>query len=493
VAKSAVGFLAGTLHPGFFNYPSLFLYLVGLLDALFCGAATLTGRFDSLAACGASWHMDAEPFFLTGRLASACAGTASIPLVYGLARRFFDEGTSLGGAALLAVAFLHVRDSHFGVTDVAMTALLLLALQLLIRAHDTQKPRHLAIAALVSGLAVSTKYSAALLAAPFALSLVLSWRQTAPAGIGVRVLVFGLGMALGFVAGTPYAVVDPVRFWSDASYEATHLTTGHGITLGIGWRHHLEVNLRHGLTMPILLAGFGGALWIIRRMPARAALFLAFPLTYYAVAGRGYTVFARYMMPVVPFICVLAAYAVVHGSQWLVRRVPRLRDVPVTILAASIVAVPSVWKSWQFDRLLTRTDSRVLAAAWLAANVPAKATIYQTGSHYGRPDLTQRGEPPNLSVLRYDEAARVFRTDGGQPVERPDWLVVQEHPLTLYSRVPDVIQAMLPHYDLRQVFSAIDMQAWHVFDQQDAWFVPLAGFAGVSRPGPNLSVYSRRD
>jgi hypothetical protein len=28
---------------------------------------------------------------------------------------------------------------------------------------------------------------------------------------------------------------------------------------------------------------------------------------------------------------------------------------------------------------------------------------------------------------------------------------------------------------------------------QDAVFLPLAGFAGVARPGPNIYVYQRRD
>jgi hypothetical protein len=32
----------------------------------------------------------------------------------------------------------------------------------------------------------------------------------------------------------------------------------------------------------------------------------------------------------------------------------------------------------------------------------------------------------------------------------------------------------------------------HVYDQQDAFYVPFDGFDGVARPGPNLSIYERR-
>jgi hypothetical protein len=36
------------------------------------------------------------------------------------------------------------------------------------------------------------------------------------------------------------------------------------------------------------------------------------------------------------------------------------------------------------------------------------------------------------------------------------------------------------------------MRVPHVYDQQDAFCLPLAGFSGVGRPGPNLYVYRRR-
>jgi hypothetical protein len=33
----------------------------------------------------------------------------------------------------------------------------------------------------------------------------------------------------------------------------------------------------------------------------------------------------------------------------------------------------------------------------------------------------------------------------------------------------------------------------NVYDRQDEFFVPLGGFHGIERPGPNLRVYVRRD
>jgi hypothetical protein len=76
-------------------------------------------------------------------------------------------------------------------------------------------------------------------------------------------------------------------------------------------------------------------------------------------------------------------------------------------------------------------------------------------------------------------------------VDWPDVVVVQESPLRSYSNVPDDLASMLTRYRRVQVFRAIDLGRPHVFDQQDALFVPYDGFKGVGRPGPNLTIYQR--
>jgi len=154
-----------------------------------------------------------------------------------------------------------------------------------------------------------------------------------------------------------------------------------------------------------------------------------------------------------------------------------------------LVASPSAIRACQFDRLLSRTDSRVLAADWVMANAKAHASIYITGSHYGWPDIGRKGRGPEYVFVEFTDEG--FRTASGTAIERPDWIVLQESPLIAYSSVPDAVRNLLPSYGLVQTFRAVDMRAPHVYDQQDAFFVPLAGFAGVGRPGPNLSIYRR--
>jgi len=481
--------LSGHFNPGFFNYPSLFMYALGLTDAGYCASGVVFGTYASIRECAASWRTGWEPFFLAARLLSAVAGTATVFLVYRLGGWLFDTATGLAAALFLAVAFLHVRDSHFGVTDVAMTALLTAALILLVRVSASSF-RGFAVAGFVAGLATSTKYNAVLLTAAAAVRLGLLWREERRAGALFRgATAWVLAMVAGFVVGTPYALANPVRFWTDASAEAAHLRLGHAIYLGIGWQYHFVVTLWYGLTWPLLVSALIGTLWMAIRVPRRAALLLAFPVVYYAVAGRGQSVFARYMIPMVPFLCVTAGYCASSLARVISAKLPETRATLLCGVIVAIVATPSAMKACQLDRVFNRTDSRVLVADWVADHVQEGASIFVTGSYYGRPDFGRRHRRPFYSLVELE--SDTFYLPSGAPIERPEWFIVQESPLTAYSSVPQVVSDTLRYYQLAQTFRAIDMRTEHVFDQQDALFVPLAGFARVGRPGPNFYIYRR--
>jgi hypothetical protein len=373
-----------------------------------------------------------------------------------------------------------------------MTLLLVAAVALLLRTHDRPTLHGFALAGFVGGLAASTKYNAALLVIPALVSAVAALVAGDRRPL-MRLPVFGAAMAAGFVAGTPYAVLDPMRFWADASAEATHLGAGHGISLGRGWAYHATTTMRHGMTLPVLAVAAGGLIVIFRARPWRAAIVFAFPIAYYVVAGRGQTVFARYMVPMVPFICAAAGILIGAAVRMFMPRAEGQRQAVIAAVAVALaVGSLSLWKTVQFDRVISRTDSRVLAAEWLLQRGRAGESVYMSGSHYGRPDLFVRGKPGPLTIVTFDPEAQVFRDPKGVETAPPKWIVVQESPLLLYSHVPAAVTALLRDYDLLHSIRAVNMKQPHLYDQQDAWFVPLAGFEGVARPGPNLSIYHRR-
>ena len=231
------------------------------------------------------------------------------------------------------------------------------------------------------------------------------------------------------------------------------------------------------------MSGALGAAWLLAARLRQAAVVLAFPVAYYVVAGSGYTVFARYMIPLLPFLCLTAAWLVVTVVRASVpASAPAVRRVAIGVAAVLVVA-PSALKVVQIDRLLARTDNRVIVSEALAALIPPGSTVYHTGAPYGHvywaPGLA-------LHEWHYDEASGTF----GDGARVPQWIILQRSPLMHYSYVSPTIERLVrDRYELVRSFPVTADGSDRLYDQQDAFFLPLDGLAGIERPGPSYEIY----
>ena len=154
--------------------------------------------------------------------------------MFRLGLRLFHRAAAVAGASLLALAFLHVRDSHYGVTDVPMSFMVLVAFLCAVRLSQSGARRDLVLAGIAAGLAASTKYNGGLVALPVLFAVFVN---PAAKSLGARVadaaIAAGL-MVAAFLCASPYTVIEFGRFWNDFSSDATHLSGGHGIDLGRG-------------------------------------------------------------------------------------------------------------------------------------------------------------------------------------------------------------------------------------------------------------------
>jgi 4-amino-4-deoxy-L-arabinose transferase-like glycosyltransferase len=456
--------LDGDVNPHFFHWPSLIFYLFA---ALFTTASWVQ------RALGADPGLTSAEQVLLARGCVAAAGTATVVVLYWLGRRIGGRTTGLAAAVFLAVAVLHVRDSHFAMTDIVMTLLLTISLALIVRAFDAAGAdswRLFAAAGFAGGLAASTKYSAAAVLVAMAAAQVLLWTSRRTAARSAPSAAFLIAFAAGFLVATPFAVLDFPTFYADLRFDFTHLADGHeGIDLGPGWIYHLTHSLPHGVGVPIFLAALIGIVPFIRHYRRHAIILGAFVAAFYAAFGSGYTVFFRYILPLVPMVCLLAAVAVRHASPWFsVRTGLSLRT--STILLVTVLAGPSLLNSLWLDVLLARTDTRVLAAQWLDANVGTGESMQDAGGQYTRLRLKQP----------------MAANAGGTA----DWLVLHDSPLRAYTVTAPGLRALAAEqYDLAHT---VDAGRGSVYDLQDAFFLPIAGFSGVERPGPTIRIYRRK-
>jgi hypothetical protein len=491
--------LSGHL-PHFYDYPWLFLWIVALAYVGYFLWGAASGTFHSMSDMLASWPVHWEPFFLIPRMISAVAGTLSVLIVYRLGRQVRDTPTAIVSALFFTFAFMHVRGSHFGTTDVVLTGLIVAAIALLLDAHRTRRRRLFLAAGLVAGLAAATKYNAVMLAVPMIVSHLLNvWDSPGhrrDAWLDAGILYFTVPFALAFAIGVPFVVLDRGPFL-DAMRELAHaLRVGDvRMDLGNGWLYHLTFSLRYGMGIPLLVTGLVGSAALLWMEPRTGMLLLSFPLAYYVVAGGIRLLFVRYAMPIVPFLCVTAAYLVCVSTSWIVSRVwPRAGRGPVLSGAlAGALALVLVWSSvirvWAFDRIMNTTDNRVVVAQWFFDHVPPGQSVLQAGSRYGLVQFWDRRFP--YKEWRWDGVRQIFIMDGTRRFsksDRPDWIIIQDSPLPSATQAI-VKEVMSDGYVRAAEFPAFSPSDDLVYDQQDAFYVPLAGLAHVVRPGPNFSVY----
>jgi hypothetical protein len=493
--------LGGDPNPHFFDYPSLFMYLLAAGDYLYYLYGRAAGWFASLAQFVSLWPTEWTPFFLVARVLSASAGTATVAVVYQIGKRLFDPMVGLVAAFFLSVAFLHVRDSHFGVTDVTMTFLLMTSMLFIVRAWVDGKRSSFELAGYAGGLAASTKYNGALLVVPLVVCVLLrafeasSSPQDLEAGKAVRQAIVRIGtfaacFAVAFVAASPFVIISADQFLHDLRGVARHMATPHSIDLGRGGIYHITFSLRYGVGVPLLGASLAGLAWLAARDWRKLALLGSLPLAYYAAVFSQRTVFVRYVTPLVPFVSVAAAVLVVDAARLLGRRRSFL-VAPAVALLSLAVAAPSIHSTLRIDRLFAATDTRLLAADWIRENVPAGSSLYMSGSVAARP-IVEWGP---VQVYRYWDHREgwVFAEKNLLVKGWPDWLVLTESGVPQYSYCPTAVKQLAEQeYHLVRAFKAMDLEG-NLFDRQDAFFYPYAGFRSATRGGPNYSIYVRTE
>ena len=487
----AIGVLDGDLNPHFFHWPSLTFYL---LAAVFAAVKGIRNVFFGDAV------LARDVAVLTARAVVAVAGTLTILPVYRLSRRVFGETTGLMAAFFLAVAVLHVRDSHFAMTDVLMTLLVSLCLARLVSAFDgvltgtastSAALRGFAVAGLLGGLATSTKYNAAAVIAAMGAAqlIVLARFRRAPWPVlgWAPAVVFTLAGAAGFVAGTPYSILDAPAFSADFRYDLEHLSEPHGVDVGPGWYAHLTRSLPYGAGPAMFAAAIAGLALAIRKAPRHAAVLIAFAAAFLAALAGSRTVFFRYVMPLIPMVCIFAAIAAGALANAIARASAagaRVATIASALAIGGLSLASSVW----MDVLLARTDTRVVAARWLVGQLRPEHSLHDAGGNYVRLDLHEA----DYHQWNFDARTQSFGDPNGRT---PYWIVLHESPLRLYAQ-PDPGLRALVRERYAQVFVARGTRrpdSPGVYDAQDAFFMPFSRFWEVERPGPTVSIYRRRD
>ncbi len=402
LVRSAYGLRFGNLNPGHFDWPHLHYYLCFFIFESFIKfrallqVLNLRPVFEKIVPL--LWR-DPAIFYFLGRLVSTLMGVATVGQTYLVGKKLFDKKMGLVAALFLSLSTLHVAQSHYALLDVSMTFWVTLSLLLSVLILKKGRTRDYLLAGLFAGFAASTKYHGALVVIPIVVAHFLrildarrrktlrvssSTLRVGPVRHRVAegesggefggLLLSGLAAIVGFLIGTPYALLDSETFLfkEDARGFLWQLQNmqGHlGAEAANGWWFHFSITLRRALGPALLGLVVLGILLALYKHRRRDLLLLSFPVFYFLYVGSWTVVYGRYMIPILPMLCLLAASFVFFVVKKFKK--PNL----VLGLLLGLALLQPAWEVVKSNRILNQTDTRTLAKEWIDENLPSQSKI----------------------------------------------------------------------------------------------------------------------
>ncbi len=372
----------GNLNPEFFNWPSLLMYLNALAYFIFFLFGRLLGRFSSPAdlpfpemEAMAVGRAALPEIILLGRGLSVGLSIFSVLVVYLIGREMFSSrAAGWIAAALFAVESVSVKNSHFIRPDTPAVFFALVAALFALKILDDPRSRNYVLAGASAGLAASSKYNLALIFVAILAAHLVRFGLRGFIRKELFLSMFAGGVA--FVLTTPYAILDFARFWQIGPLDdAAIYSTGHPGAEGNTFQWY--VDFLWSTQGVILLLAIGGALWIIFRRERKGIVLLSFPLVYYLFVNLFTVHFDTTILPVIPFIILLASVFILRACDFFAHRW-HLGKVWLTAAMLAIVLILA-WTPLQATAAnnahISQPDGREQAREWIDANLPPGSRV----------------------------------------------------------------------------------------------------------------------
>ena len=371
IVNYALAYGKGDLNPHFFKVPPFLSYLMFFLYGIFFLAGKILGSFQNVMDFGYRFLADPTAFYLIGRLfCGVFFGTMTIPLMYLLGKRVFNERTGLLAALFLSMNFLHVRNSHYIYFDIPLVFFTVLFFIILYKVFEKNKILGYMTGGLVLGIAISVKYSAVILAVPASIISamnILRFRSGFRDTLMKNIAAF-LFVVLGMFVSNPYMFIDH-PFFLDTISRMPFFTPPF-------W-FHLKVSLVGALGFSMCVAALVGGFISLKKRNRFSAVLLSFFICYYLVLTRSSQLAERYVFPIVPIALLMAAYCV---DTLISKTKKRNKKYLFGTIFCVLLMFPSAAKVYYSDRLFTEKDTRQVFRDWANENIPAGTKIAIDGT-----------------------------------------------------------------------------------------------------------------
>ncbi|RME46617.1 MAG: hypothetical protein D6795_15170, partial [Deltaproteobacteria bacterium] len=347
--------IGADLSPHWFHYPSLYLYGLQFLHLAFFFLFRFLGIYEgSFSAFTAGAIV---PRYLVARLATVALSGAVLWMTWRMGRAVGGKRTGMAASILLACNPVHLFLSRCATVSMPLTAVVLLAVMAVWRWFLLGGRGRAAWSGCLVGWAVAVKYNLVTLGILLPAAALLRRGEA-------RERRWELGVALAFVplaylVAVPYTLLDFSTFWRDVTAEyLLHGPGGEGPMLAGHWNYLVISAEAYGL--PLLIALFAGAFLLLRRSPRRACLLTLFPLFHWLVMGALGTRLSRYLLPTLPLVTILAAFAVEEVARFF----PTRKGVIRAALLLGLL-LPMGIRDLRLVETFRSPDTRELATHWI--------------------------------------------------------------------------------------------------------------------------------
>jgi 4-amino-4-deoxy-L-arabinose transferase-like glycosyltransferase len=422
----------GDYNPHFFNYPSLTIYLQAVVYALYFMVRVTEQTAHIIHIVDMPNHF----FYLPGRLATALIGVVTVGLTYFVGKRMYGEekGTRIGlmAALFLAVMPIHIEESRWITPNVPTGFFVLLSFYFAYLVWEEGEWYHYLFAGLSAGLAASAKYNGLLVIISLLIAHLLSPKRRDYASLLVGIMAF----PIGFLIGTPYALIDPAQFLFGFRAEQIHYRfQGHqGAEHEFWWYAQYLYSVGAGQLLS-LIAIIGFVYGFFKGWRKHLVLSV-FPVLYFIVMSSFIVKFERNLIPMLPFLALWCAWGVEGVSALLWRAIQSWRTrysllVLMRIIIPLVIIVHPLSLGIEYGLVLTRTDTIIMAGKWVTDNLPKDSIVC-----YGYEEFAPHYIPPISESQFVVEPVTYKQLEKASPAfyRLCDYFIVNEQ---LFTPLPD--------------------------------------------------------
>jgi len=372
---------------------------------------------------GLTGALSVEAVAQASRLANIGAGVLTVAITALVGLRVSGTTAGLVGALLVAIAPISIETTVLVRNDSGMVLAVMAATYAALVYYENGKLASIAAAGALAGLAAAIKYSAVFALVPVLVAAFLfsgAPMRTRARAAAIAVLAFGIAVAISnhFI-------------WADFPNFLRQLADQHSFTgMGHPWSTenpasvYLMTLAWAGPGWPMVLLAAAFTVYALSTRRPGLWIFVSFPVAYIWFMTQRPLQVPRWVYPLVPFVAVAGAAALVGAFQWLNARLTS-RPMPwfgASRVAAALFVVGVLWQPvWAgavtFSRRISR-PTHDLAETWIREHADP-GTVVLLGQGWldlGETQLTTR-RVPNLKVA----------LDGGvEQLGGCDWIVIPE-------------------------------------------------------------------